>query len=74
MARVCCDDLVDRLRYERERQGISQEEITRRGGPTAQTQWEIQGGRRGPRGPAITTVIAYADALDYEVRLVRKAP
>ena len=71
-ARDYCDDLVDQLRCERERQGISQEEVMKRGGPTAQYQWEIQGGRRGPRGPAMSTVITYADALGCDLRLVKR--
>ena len=72
-ARDYCDDLIDQLRCERERQGVSQEEIMERGGPTPSCQWEIGGGGKGRKwGPATPTVIAYADALGYDVRLVKR--
>lgn len=71
MLRVCCDDLIDRLRCERERQGVSQEEIMKRGGPTAQCQWDIENGHHRPR---MATIIAYAEALGWGVCFTRKAP
>ena len=71
-ARESRDDLIDQLRCERERQGLFQEEVMRRGGPTAACQWGINGGRLGPVGPRLTTIITYADALGMELRLVKR--
>ncbi len=68
-ARGRCDDLIDRLRCERERQGVSQDEVMKRGGPTAQCQWAIG---RGDFGPRLATLITYADALKMDVRLVKR--
>ncbi len=70
--RVARRRLVDQLRRERERQGLSRPALARLGGPSVEC---TKGMERGNRyGPTLITAIAYADALGWGVCLTRKAP
>lgn len=64
--------LIDQLRDERERQGLSRAALERRGGPSVEC---VKGMERANRyGCTLLTAITYADALGWGVCLTKKAP
>ncbi len=63
------EEIVRRLRKERERQGLSREKLARLGGPSVCC---IQGLERGRNRPLLTTLIRYAAVLKWRVELVSR--
>ena len=61
------DGLVRQLKQERCRQGLFQWHIGRLGGPSLPC---VSGLEKGRWGPNLLTVIRYADALGYKLKLV----
>ena len=65
------NQLVAKLRKERERRGLSRVAVMERGGPTPNCTRNIE---KGDSGPSLITYIAYAEALDLEVFLGKRVP
>ena len=63
--------MMQELRHERERRGVSRSDLEFLGGPSVDC---TQGIEQDRGGPTLLTAIAYAAALGWEVQLVKRVP
>ena len=63
--------VMQELRVERERRGLSRSDLAFLGGPSVDC---TQGIEQARGGPTLLTAIAYAAALGWEVQLVKRVP
>ena len=68
-ARDYCEDLMDQLRCERERQGIIMAELAKLGGPKTHCLQDLEYGRNIGN---LLTAVKYADALGMDLVLVKR--
>lgn len=70
-AQEVAERLVPGLRNERKWRGMGVRKLAQKSGLAPSAIWDLEGGRRSPR---LITLIRWADALGWEVKLVRKVP